>query len=245
MTFRRAGEGQRATQSRGPLPVHMQISELLIREIGSGRLADGARLPPEREMASAMGVAVGTVRRALLDLTEQGLLERIQGSGNYVRAKGDAVGVYAFFRLELTDGGGLPTADILSVDLVAKPSDLPPFGASNHAHRIRRLRRLNGVAAALEEIWLDGDRAEHLDPGDISESLYLHYRSALGFSIARIEDRVGVAPVPDWRPQAFGLSAGVLAGFIERISWDGEDRSAEFSRSWFDPALARYVVRFR
>ena len=243
--FRRAGEGQRATRTRGPLPVHMQISELLIREISSGRLADGARLPPERDMAIDMGVAVGTLRRALLDLTEKGLLERIQGSGNYVRANGDAVGVYAFFRLELTGGGGLPTAEMLAVERIGKPKDIPSFGTSGHAHRIRRLRRLNGVAVALEEIWLDGARAEHLDPADISESLYLHYRSALGFSVARIEDRVGIAPVPDWRPPAFSLSAGVAAGFIERISWDGEDRSAEFSRSWFDPALARYVARFR
>lgn len=243
--FRRAGVGQRATQSRGPLPVHMQISELLIREIGSGRLADGARLPPERDMASEMGVAVGTLRRALFDLTERGLLERIQGSGNYVRAKGDAVGVYAFFRLELTGGGGLPTADILSIERLEKPDDLPAFGVSRDAHRIRRLRRLNGAAVALEEIWLDGARAESLDAGDISESLYLHYRSILGFSIARIEDRVSVAPVPGWRPTAFGLASDAPAGFIERTSWDGEDRSAEFSRSWFDPARARYVARFR
>jgi len=223
----------------------MQISELLIREISSGRLADGARLPPERDMAGDLGVAVGTLRRALSDLTEKGLLERIQGSGNYVRAKASAAGVYALFRLELMAGGGLPTADVLSVERMAKPGGLPSFGASPHAHRIRRLRRLNGVAVALEEIWLDGARADHLDARDISESLYLYYRNALGFAIVRIEDRVGVAPVPDWQPPEFGLSVGHAAGFIERISWDGEDRSAEFSRSWFDPALAQYVARFR
>jgi GntR family transcriptional regulator len=243
--FTRAQEGRRATQTRGPLPIHIQISELLLREISAGRLADGARLPPERDMAAQFGVAVGTLRRALLDLTERGVLDRIQGSGNYVRASATTLGVYAFFRLELIEGGGLPTAETLSSETMPKPSDLPDFGPAAHTHRIRRIRRLNGIPAALEEIWLDGSRAERVDAGEVSESLYLHYRVALGFSISRIEDRVGVAQTPDWRPPAFGLATGAAAGFVERISWDGSDQKAEFSRTWFDPAHVRYVARFR
>jgi len=243
--FTRAQEGRRATQTRGPLPIHVQISELLLREIGAGRLANGARLPPEREMAVQFGVAVGTLRRALLDLTERGVLERIQGSGNYVRASAAMLGIYAFFRLELIEGGGLPTADILSGDRLTKPSDLPDFGPAPDGHRIRRVRRLNGVPVALEEIWLDGSRAERFDASEISESLYLHYRVALGFTISRIEDRVGVGQVPDWRPESFGLPCGAAAGFVERISWDGADKKAEYSRTWFDQTLARYVARFR
>jgi GntR family transcriptional regulator len=139
MQLTRADPGHRSSQMRGPLPVHLQISEMLIREIAAGRLADGARLPTEREMAANLGIAVGTLRRALADLTEKGLLDRIQGSGNYVRARSDLLGVYAFFRLERIGGGGLPTADTLSVERLRKPSDLPEFGSANEAHRIRRL----------------------------------------------------------------------------------------------------------
>ncbi len=241
----RTGDGRRATQTRGPLPIHVQISELLLREIGAGRLPDGARLPPEREMAAQFDVAVGTLRRALLDLTGRGVLERVQGSGNYVRASAAALGIYAFFRLELIEGGGLPTAETLSIERLPKPAGLPDFGPAANAHRIRRLRRLNGVAAALEEIWLDGGRARRIDAGAISESLYLHYRVALGFTISRIEDRIGVGPAPDWSPEAFRLKAGDAAGFVERIAWDGSDIKAEYSRTWFDHRLARYVARFR
>ncbi len=230
---------------RGPLPVHMQISEMLIREIAAGRLADGARLPPERDMAADLGIAVGTLRRALADLTGRGLLERVHGSGNYVRSRGDLQGVYAFFRLERIGGGGLPTADLISIDTMEKPGDLPAFGAAGHAHRIRRLRRLDGVPAALEEIWLDGTRAAGLTPADLSESLYLHYRTALGFSIARIEDRVSIGSAPGWAPAAFGAASPAPCGLIERLAWAGDGDSVEFSRSWFDPGVARYVSRFR
>jgi GntR family transcriptional regulator len=245
MEFTRAEPGHRSSQMRGPLPVHMQISEMLIREIAVGRLADGARLPPEREMAANLGIAVGTLRRALADLTEKGLLDRIQGSGNYVRARSDLTGVYAFFRLEKAEGGGLPTADIASVERLPKPVDLPDFGSAPDAHRIRRLRRLDGQPAAVEEIWLDGSRAGRLAREDLSESLYLHYRLALGFSIARAEDRVGVGAVPDWAPADFAPRPGTVVGFIERIAWAGDGDSAEYSRTWFDPDAARYVTRFR
>ena len=50
------------------LPKFIQLSEMLIREIAAGRLVDGARLPPEREMADDLGVAVGTLRKALADV---------------------------------------------------------------------------------------------------------------------------------------------------------------------------------
>ncbi|MBZ9672327.1 GntR family transcriptional regulator [Mesorhizobium sp. ES1-3] len=245
MPLTRAEPGHRSSQMRGPLPVHLQISEMLIREIAAGRLADGARLPPEREMAANLGIAVGTLRRALADLTEKGLLDRVQGSGNYIRARGDLLGVYAFFRLECIGGGGLPTAEVLSVERLPKPAGLPEFGSASEAHRIRRLRRLDSEPAAVEEIWLDAGRAERLKREELSESLYLHYRLALGFSIVRAEDLVSVGPAPDWAPADFRPPPGTVVGFIERVAWAGDGASVEYSRSWFDPDVARYVTRFK
>lgn len=227
------------------LPLHQQISEMLIREIAAGRMMDGEKLPPEREMAAGLGIAVGTLRKALAELERQGLLERVQGSGNYVRARTDAAGVYGLFRLELVEGGGLPTADVLSVERLPKEPDMPAYGRSAEGHRIRRLRRLGGRPAAVEEIWLDGSFVDRVIPDDLSDSLYLFYRRALGIWISRAEDRIGVAPVPDFAPGAFGMRPGTPAGYIERIGWAQDGASAEFSRTWFDPSVARYVSRLR
>lgn len=229
----------------GSLPLHLQISELLIRDIAAGRLADGARLPPEREMAASLGIAVGTLRKALADLTAKGLLKRVQGSGNYVRARAQVDSVYAFFRLELPGGGGLPTAEVVSVERVAKPADLPAFGRSSEAHRIRRLRRLSGIAVAVEEIWLDGAYADHIAAEALSESLYLFYRKALHLWIQRAEDRIGLGTVPGWAPAAFGPRPGATVPLIERISRGQVGEAAEFSRTWFDSDKSRYVSRLK
>ena len=227
------------------LPIYMQTAEMLIREVSSGRLIDGEKLPPEREMASDLGIAVGTLRKALDDLEAKGFLERVHGSGNYVRHNPDAAGVYAFFRLERLQGGGLPTADILGTERLRKPDDLPKFGQSDVAHRIRRLRRLSGMAAAMEEIWLDGRWAETIRPEDLSESLYYYYQRSLGLLIARVEDRVGVSALPDWSLPEIGLPAGASVGFVERWSRAADGETVEYSRTWFNPDRVRYVSRIK
>ncbi|MEM6480131.1 MAG: GntR family transcriptional regulator [Pseudomonadota bacterium] len=222
----------------------MQISEFLSREIAAGRLAHGARLPPERAMADELGVAVGTLRRALRDLTQRGLLERVQGSGNYVRDTGDDRSVYAFFRLERPEGGGLPTAQVLSARPSAPPEAGWAQGAGLEALQIRRVRALDGCAIALEEIWLHGDGARDLTAEDLSESLYLTYRRRLGITIERAEDRIGIGAVPEWGGACLALAPGASCGHVARRSW-AAGRLVEISQTWFDAERARYVSRLR
>ena len=231
------------TEPQTALPRYIQISERLIRDIDAGRLADGARLPPERVLSDEFGVAVGTLRKALDELARKGLIERIHGSGNYIRHKAGVESVYGFFRLERPEGGGLPTAEVIDLRRLSKPSDAPEFGPSPEALRIRRLRRLDGVPAALEEIWLDGDRAGDVAAEDLSESLYLFYRDALGLVIGRTEDRVGLGFCPDWGGAAFPVAAGAPLPYIERRGWSDSGEVVEYSRTWFDNNNSRYVSR--
>lgn len=228
----------------GALPRYLEITETLVREIASGRLADGQRLPPEREMAAAMGVAVGTLRRALQLLNQRGLLQRLQGSGNYVQTRNDPDSIYALFRLELLAGGGLPTARVLSVDRLIKDPDLPRFGSHSEGHRIRRLRFLSGTPAAVEEIWLDGACCDQLGTHGLSDSLYLHYRAEFGLEITAIEDRIGQSPLPEWAPADFPCLPGQMLPFITRLASTITGAMIEASRTWYDPASAVYVARF-
>mgnify|MGYP002628256168 CR=1 FL=1 len=229
----------------GSLPLYQQISELLIRDIAAGRLIDGEKLPPERDMAADLGIAVGTLRQALKDMTAKGLLERVQGSGNYIRAKADPASVYALLRIELVTGGGLPTAKVLSVDRLTKDPRLPGFGDSSEGHRIRRLRYLSGTIAAVEEIWLDGNYAAQIALGELSESLYLYYRQKLNLWIARAEDSIGQGPLPDWSPADFPHILGTPLPMITRISWGQDGRAAEASWTWYNPETVRYVARLK
>lgn len=235
-----------ALVQRGRLPIHLQISEMLAREIKAGILLDGERLEPERTLAQRLGIAVGTLRKALADLEEKGMLERVQGSGNYVRnVDTNNSTIYGFFRLERLTGGGMPNAVPLSVDKVNADEGIN-FGSGESYYRIRRIRRLSDVDAALEEIWLDASYVNRdISDSDLNESLYHFYKEDLGFWIARVEDAISVSPPPDWRPADFARAAGPVWGYVERCGWDQHGKQAEFSRTWFDTSSTRYVSRIK
>lgn len=122
-------------------------------------------------MAADHETSVGTLHKALADFETKGLLARECGSGNYVRHEAEICRVYALSWLEKILGGGLPTAQLLSVDRIAKSDKLPTFGTSSTADRTGRLRMLDGQVATLEETWLDGDCGAAVTFADLSESL--------------------------------------------------------------------------
>ena len=65
-------------------PLYARIQEYIADLILSGKLAPEAKIQSEREFSEDLGVSRMTVRRALTDLVNEGLLERRHGSGTYV-----------------------------------------------------------------------------------------------------------------------------------------------------------------
>lgn len=229
--------------SPAKMPLHLQISEMLTREIQAGILVNGEKLAPERQMATQLNISVGTLRKALRDLDEKGMLRRVHGSGNYVHHSVQAENIYALFRLELISGSGEPTAQILDIERVTKSDDMPKFGASDSAFRFRRKRMIGDVPAALEEIWLDASYAQSINRAAVSDSMYLFYKEQLGFWITRADDHVSVAKKPDWTPDDWPPGTTMCCGYVERLSRDQRGQIAEFSRTWFDPGTVRFVSR--
>ncbi len=68
----------------GKLPRYRQIAEALLRDIQSGRLAVGSRLPGEFELGARHSVSRHTVREALRVLEELGVIGRRKGVGTVV-----------------------------------------------------------------------------------------------------------------------------------------------------------------
>lgn len=226
------------------LPIYIQISELLQREMAAGLYAAGDRLPPEAVLAKTLNVAVGTLRKALSELAFRGLLERRQGSGTYIKQGGSGLenskSVYEFFKLELLNGGGLPTATVIDFQKVSKPEFF-----SNESYQVRRLRFLGGIPVALEEIYFNSKHHSKLKLVDLGEALYHFYKERLGFWITSAEDRIGVGTVPDWSPSLFAPSLGAICPRIERISTSNKNEIEEYSVTWFDPERCRYVNRMK
>ncbi|WP_088811070.1 MULTISPECIES: PLP-dependent aminotransferase family protein [unclassified Listeria] len=75
-------------------PFYLQLVQLVEAKISSGELLPGEKLPPERKLASELGVNRSTVARAFDELKASGVLVAVQGSGTHVNE--EKWGVAAF-----------------------------------------------------------------------------------------------------------------------------------------------------
>ena len=65
--------------------LYQQVAERIKRQIRSGAMTAGDRLPSEKELAQQLGVSRPTVREALIALEISGLVEIRTGSGSFIR----------------------------------------------------------------------------------------------------------------------------------------------------------------
>lgn len=68
-----------------PLPMYLQVKEKLREALFAGKFMPGDALPTEVALAEELGLSRMTVRRAIMELTAEGLFERIRGRGTFVK----------------------------------------------------------------------------------------------------------------------------------------------------------------
>ena len=148
-------------------------------DLADGRLKVGQRLAPERELCARFGVSRNTLRRALLDLEEQGLLAAAGRDGWYVAASP---------LVELARGPHSLTAWAREAGLVLtsrvmhqrlRPAASPLEAAALGVRRVpacsswKRLRIVDGLALSLDRSCLPGALAAALEGIDFAAaSLY-------------------------------------------------------------------------
>lgn len=70
---------------RGQAPIYLDIADAIARDMTSGRLRPGQRLPTHRQLAARLGVNLTTVTRAYNEAHRRGLIEAGVGRGTFVR----------------------------------------------------------------------------------------------------------------------------------------------------------------
>ncbi len=71
-------------------PVYQAIADAISDDLRSGRLSPGARLPPQRALAAALGVDLTTVTRGYAEARRRGLISARAGQGSFVHERPSA-----------------------------------------------------------------------------------------------------------------------------------------------------------
>ncbi len=66
------------------IPIYVQVMEYIKKEIVTGRLAPGEKIPAVRELAGELQVNPNTIQRTFQELEQEGIAETRRGTGRFV-----------------------------------------------------------------------------------------------------------------------------------------------------------------
>ncbi len=109
-------------------PLYIQLYDSIKAAIHNGQLKDKDKLPPEEVLAETFNISRPVIRQAYRALHEEGLIERFQGRGSFVRKKIEFSNIFfkQTFNEEVLAKGFQPSSQIISIDIIDH-DDLPPF----------------------------------------------------------------------------------------------------------------------
>ncbi|MDP4299049.1 GntR family transcriptional regulator [Leptothrix discophora] len=223
------------------------LASAMRARIVAGEWPPGSAIPAEQTLAAEHGVALGTMRRALDLLAEQGLLERVHGRGTFVRQGLSGAPMLRFFRFG-ADEREAPRSRILARDVLAAPAEVAralACGPGEPALRLKRLRSVGGQPALLEEIWLPLPAFQALADGDAAawgDLLYPLYAERCGVHVHRAVDTIGFGNLGAAQARALQLPAGHPCARVQRQAYDLAGRCVEWRTTRGDAHAFHYTV---
>ncbi|HDS6851133.1 TPA: GntR family transcriptional regulator [Enterobacter cancerogenus] len=223
----------------GTKPMYRQIADALREKIASGELKPGDALPTESALQQTFGVSRVTVRQALKLLTEEHIIESIQGSGSYVKEERVNYDIYQLtgFYEKLADRNIATHSDVkifevIKADaLLAQKLDLMP---EEKAWHVKRVRFIKHKPVNLEETWMPLALFADLTWEVMENSKYHYIEQVKKMVIDRSEQEL--VPIMPSQEAIAALALDPAKPILEKVSrgFLKDGRVFEYSRNVFN-----------
>ena len=234
---------------KGRGPRYAQLNRHISALIGSGALEKEAQLPPERDLAAMADVSRVTVRKAIAQLVEAGMLEQRRGAGTFVRPYPSKIEQSLSALMSFTEfmrqRGMTSSSQILRRGLfLPSPDEQMALGLSGteRVARVDRLRSADGKPMALE--WSSLPQEMLPDPDQVETSLY-DVLSARGNAPTRAVQRITAVNITQEDGRLLHLQSGAAVLRIDRTAYLPTGRPIEFTRGLYRSDIYDFVAELR
>lgn len=244
--FARLSEGEGA-------PLYEVVKRHISESILQGELPAGTILPSENSLAAKFGVSVGTVRKALAALTTEGMLMRRRKTGTVVTGWAPLHNLSHFFQyFRLHDKtGGLLQSDTRLLDYQlshasADEADKLQIAQGDEVIRLKRLRRVKGIAAMHETLVLPSARLANFPPADqLPPLLYRYLFERYDLRVAAVREQITATLANEEDAALLELSLPHAVMVIDEVSFDQSALPVILAHHRFSTEHFMYVNEIR
>jgi len=183
------------------MPLYHQIKEIIRAEIERGNLKPNEQIPTEQELVEKYKASRITIRRAINDLVEEGLLIKKQGKGTFVampKIQRELISVNSFSH-RMIEAGLIPGSRVLSMKLTNPTPTIQKYLELNPTDQVIEIERLR--LADSEPLMIEKTYLPYKD-----FSLVMEADIGIGSLYKFLEEKYGVIPAKSKRSLEIVLS---------------------------------------
>lgn len=235
-----------------PVPLYIQIKDLLQKQIENGVYAVGARLPSERELAQKFNVSRMTARQALQGLAQEGLTSSRVGKGTFVSPPriNQELRTLTSFSEDMRARGMTPSSRVVRAEVVQAAREIAErlhLAPRTEVVLLSRVRLADDQPLALETTHIPAHLCSGLlEKHDFSrESLYAVLRADYGWNLVWADQMIEACMPSPHERQALGLNRQTPVLRLTRVTYNQYDQPVEYVQSVYrgDQYQLRAVLR--
>ena len=228
-----------------PIPLHIQIKDLIKSEIVNGKYKD--KIPSERELMERFSVSRSTIREAINHLVHEGILQKVHGKGTFIATKKSVqewLNVLNSFTETVQNMGMKPGAKLLYTNTIAACEKVKSILKEDSLFTLARLRTANELPIAIERHYYGKKIGMQLQQYDLETStIYNLIEKELGIVIVEAEQIIRCKKISDEDAAHLKIERGTNVLSVERIITGLNAEPIEYYTSIFHPDI--YSLRIK
>ena len=228
-----------------PIPLHVQIKELIKTEILDGKYNE--KIPSERELMERFSVSRSTIRESVTHLVHEGVLEKVHGKGTFIVEKKPVhewLNALHSFTETVRNMGMKPGAKLLYTSIVEDCNPGEEIFKERSLFTIARLRTANNLPIAIERHYYRQELGERLQHFNLETStLYDLLEKDLRIVMHEAEQIIRCQQISEEDAAHLQIEPGVNVLAVERIITAENGDPVEYYASVFHPEL--YSLRLK
>jgi GntR family transcriptional regulator len=191
-----------------PIPVYYQLKEDIKKKIAHGVWKVGECIDSERELSENYGVSRMTIRQALGELVQEGILVREKGKGTFVcDPKVKQMDMMSFSEMIKKSGRKLETR-VLEFEIIDTPEDLIDIFSFDMLYKINRMRIVDEENIANEIVYIPCDYCGYINEERVKGSLFNLFEE-FGYIISYSQSSIKAMALTEEDKNLFEISEDV------------------------------------